>query len=80
MERRGDEQFAYFRPISVGGVDQIHTELDGAPQNFECVIAIRRPTPNALPGDAHRAEAEPIDREIAAQFPNGIHSQARRRC
>jgi hypothetical protein len=66
MERLGDEQFACFRAVSIGRVDQIHTKLDCAPQHFERVLPVRRPPPNAFPSDAHRAKAEPIDREIAA--------------
>src|SRR5207244_13005998 len=69
MERLGYEQFACFRPVGVGGVDQVDTEFDSAPQNFERVLSIRRPTPNAFPGYPHRAKAETIDREIAAQLP-----------
>src|SRR6266480_7360771 len=76
VERLRYEQFACFRPVRVGGVDQVHTEFDGAPQNLERVLSIRRPTPNPFPGDAHRAKAESIDREIAAQLPNGIRDWA----
>ena len=82
MERFCYEQFACFRPVRIGRVDQVHTEFDGAPQDFERVLSIRRPTPNPFPGDAHRAEAEPIDREIGAQFPIGIcgRTACSRRC
>ena len=67
MKRLGDQQFAGFRPVSIGRVDQVHTEFDRASQNFERIVAVSRPTPNAFAGDAHRAKAEAIDREIAAQ-------------
>ena len=78
MKRFRDKQFARFGPIGVSRIDQIDTELDGPPQNFERVVPIRRLTPNVFAGDAHRPEAKSIDREIAAQLPNGIRSQARR--
>src|SRR5437762_4978893 len=80
MERLGYEQFACFRPVRVGGVDQVHTEFDGAPQNCERVLSIRRPTPNPFSGYARRAKAEPTDWEIAAQLPGRIrdHSRCRR--
>src|SRR5436190_21188244 len=69
MERLGYEQFACFRPVGVGGIDQVHAEFDGAPQNFERILSIRRPTPNAFPGYPHRATAESIDCQFASRLP-----------
>ena len=76
MERFCYEQFACFRTVRVRRIDQIHTELNCALQNLERVLPVRRPTPNALPGDAHCAKTEPIDRQIVAQFPSRIRSHA----
>ena len=67
MERLGDEQFAYVRTVSVGGIDEIHAELDGPAQNFPRVLSIGRPTPYPLARQAHRAKAKPINRKIAAE-------------
>jgi hypothetical protein len=77
MERFCNQQFACFRAVSVGGIDQVHTEFDGAPKNFERGLPVSRPTPNPIAGDAHRAKAEPIDREITAQLPSRIHDHGR---
>src|SRR5438552_19179156 len=43
-----DEQFISFGSVSIGCVDQIHAEIDRAPQNFERVLTVRRPTPDPL--------------------------------
>src|SRR4029453_19484925 len=80
VKRLGYEQFACFRPVRVGGVDQVNTKFNGAPQNFERVVAVRWPTPNAFPGYPHRAKAESIDREIAAQLPSRLRVWARCCC
>ena len=49
MERFCDKQFARFRPVRIRCVDQIHTELDCASENFERVLPIGWPTPKCLP-------------------------------
>src|SRR5947199_391330 len=74
MERFGYEQFARVRPIRIGCVDQIDTQPGCACENFERVLSIRWPTPNTFPGDTHGAKAQPIDRQVAAQFKSRVHS------
>jgi len=78
MERFGDEQLVRFRSVSVGGIDQIHTELDRALQHLDRVCAVGWPTPNAFARETHRAETEPIDFEIAADLENRVRRRPRR--
>jgi hypothetical protein len=66
MKRLRNEQLTRFRPVSIGRVDQINSKFNCAAQNLERIVSVGRPSPNAVPGDAHRTEPEPIDREIAA--------------
>src|ERR1044072_4838204 len=76
MQRLRDQLFADFRTVRLGRVDEIHAELDRALEDANRFIAILRRTPDAFAGDAHRAEAEPVDREIAAdgesRFRHGL--------
>ena len=67
MERFCDEKLARFWTIRIGRVDQVHAKIERAPQNFLCVLAIGRLTPDPLSRYAHRAEAEPIHGKIAAE-------------
>ena len=60
-----NQQLAGLWSIGVSCVDQVDAELNGTSQNFAGVITIRRPAPNALAGDTHRAKAKPVDRKIA---------------
>src|SRR5947207_5312189 len=53
IKRLGNEQFIRFRSVSVRRVDQIHSELHSAPQNFEGILAVRRPTPDHLSCQTH---------------------------
>src|SRR6266436_4994909 len=75
MERLCDQQLACFRAVSVCRVDQVHTQFDGALENFDRIVAVGRPTPNTFPGYPHRAKAEPIDGKIAAQLPGRIRGR-----
>src|SRR5262249_41968365 len=70
----GDEQFACIRTICIGGINQIHAKIGRASENFQRVLSIGGPTPNALPGDAHRAETKSIDSEVTAQIERRIYS------
>ena len=81
MQRFRNQELVRFRPVSVGRVDQIHSELDCASQNLFCVLAIGRPTPNPGARQAHRAKAEPINRKISAYGKRFVHARSRfRRC
>src|SRR5438093_3817934 len=77
MERLCDKQFARFRPVRIRCVDQIHAELDRASENFERVLAIGWPTPNAFAGDTHRTKTEPAHCRVAVQSPMGMCAHVR---
>src|ERR1700730_5943410 len=78
IERLRDEQFAYFRPVSIGRIDKVNAKLDRPAQNLPRVISIGRPTPYALPRQAHRAKAKPINRKIAGQEKRRFRGTRRR--
>src|SRR5438477_12754276 len=48
IKRLGNEQFISFRSVGVRRVDQIHSKLDRTSQNFDGILALRRPTPDPL--------------------------------
>ncbi len=66
IEGLGDEPLAHLRPVGVGGVDQGDPELHGPAQHGDRLVAIPRLTPDPLTGDPHRAEAEAMYRQVAA--------------
>ena len=66
VQRLGDELLAHPRPVAVGGVDEVDAQLDGAAQHAPGLAAIGRVADDARAGDAHRAEAEAVHGEVAA--------------
>src|SRR5216110_1980677 len=71
MKRFGDKQLADLGAVGVGGVDKIHAELDRALQDAFGFVAIFRPTPDAVTGDTHGAEAQSVHGKIAADLKGG---------
>ena len=67
-ERLGDERLADIRTVGVGGVDEVHAALDRAPEHRLRGVPVRGLAPDPCPGDAHRAEAEPVDGEVTADI------------
>ena len=53
--------------VGVRGVDEVHPEFDGAPQHPYAFVAVRGRAPDALAGQAHGAEAEAVDGQVAAE-------------
>ena len=66
MQRLGDEVLAHLGTVRVGGVDEVHVELNGSAQHRLGLVGVGRLAPDAAPGDAHRAEPEAIDGDVAA--------------
>jgi len=66
MKRFGDEFFSHMRPVGIRRVDKIDPEFNGAAQNSNRLVVIFRRPPDSLSREAHGAEAEPVDDEIAA--------------
>src|SRR5438552_11751147 len=72
IKRFCDKQFISFGSISIRRIDQVCTELDGASQNFERILAIRRPTPYPLACQPHRAKSKSINRQISTDAETGV--------
>jgi hypothetical protein len=70
VQRLPDQQLGGERSVGVGGVDERDAELDRAAQHPHGAVGVGGVAPDAGPGQLHRAEAEPDDREVAAQ-PEG---------
>src|SRR5215472_554933 len=62
----GDDLFGHSGAVGICRVDEIDSELDGALQNANCFLAILGRAPNSFACEPHRAAAEAIDSEIAA--------------
>src|ERR1700750_1482794 len=56
------------RPIRVSGVDEIDAQLQRSPQHSNRFLVIRWLAPHPRPGNSHRAKAEAIDTEVAADI------------
>ena len=66
VQRLGDQRLADVGTVGVGGVDEVDAELDRPAQHRLGLVAVRRLTPDAVTGDPHRAEAETVHGEVAA--------------
>ena len=70
MQRLADQPLRHVRAVAVGGVDEVDAQLGDAPQRAQHFRAVGGLAPDAAPGDAHGAEAETVDRDLAAN-PEG---------
>jgi aryl-alcohol dehydrogenase-like predicted oxidoreductase len=61
-----DQFLGDVRAVRVGGVDEVDTEFDGAAQHANAFVAVLGRTPDPFTGQAHRAESQAVDREVAA--------------
>jgi hypothetical protein len=68
MERLADELLRQVRPVGIGSVDEVDAELRQALQRAYGLRLVFRRTPNAFSGDAHGAEAEAMDFDLAADL------------
>src|SRR5581483_12174422 len=65
VERVRDDLLAPAGAVDVGGVDQRHAELERPPQHAR--------TLRGIVNDAHRAEADAADLELAAEEEGRVH-------
>src|SRR6476620_10655549 len=65
VEGLGNQCLAHVRPVRIGRVDEVHTEFDRPLEYRFGDLTIRRLTPDPRAGYPHRAETEPVDRQIA---------------
>jgi len=57
-----DQFFADVWSVGIGRIDKVDAGCNGVTQHVLGNFAIGRRTPNALAGNAHRTEAEAVDR------------------
>ena len=67
VQRLADQVLRHVGPVAVGGVDEVHAEVDGATQDRDRVVDVIGHPPDALTGDAHRPEAEAGHRQVLAE-------------
>src|SRR5438132_2831744 len=67
IERLGDQLLADVRSVGFRRVNQVDPQLDGALQRRDRFRTIARRPPDAVAGNAHGAEAKPVNREVSAQ-------------
>jgi hypothetical protein len=63
VQRLANEVLTHVGAVRVGGVDEVDAELDRATQHGDGGVVVRRIAPDAVSGDAHRAEAEAANGE-----------------
>ena len=63
-------------PVGVGGVDEVHAELDGAAHDRPGGLAVGGLAPDARAGDPHGAEAEPVDAAEVRDVERGGRSRS----
>src|SRR5882757_6612129 len=67
VQRLPDQLLADVRAVRVGGVDQVHPELDGAAQHPDRLVVVGRRTPDTRSGQLHRTKAQPGHRDRVAE-------------
>ena len=67
VEGLRDETLAHRRTVGIGRIDQGDAELERPPEHGDRLGVVARLAPDALTGEPHGAEAEPVDAALAAQ-------------
>src|SRR5919202_2847546 len=67
VESLGDQALRDLGAVGVGGVYEVYAELDRPPEDATSLLGIIGLSPDALSGDAHRAEAHAVVVKLAAQ-------------
>src|SRR5580765_761229 len=65
MQGLGNNFLTYVRPVGIGRVDEIDSQLHGSAKNPDCLIPILRFAPDSLARDSHRSKAQAIYLKIA---------------
>src|SRR5437016_4545102 len=68
MQRLSDETLGNLGPVRVGGVDEIDSQLHRPPQDSNRLGMVGRFSPDARPGELHRAEAESANGNVATDY------------
>jgi hypothetical protein len=67
VQRFRDQLLGHVGAIRVGGIDEVHPQLDRAVEDSNGLAPVRRWSPDTLAGEPHGAEAHPVHAEVAAQ-------------
>jgi len=67
VQRLADDLLGYVGAVGIGGVDEVHPEFGGSPQDPDAFVAVGGRAPYPLTGQPHGAEPEPVDGEVAAE-------------
>src|SRR5207253_298371 len=62
-----DQTLAHRRTVGIGRIDQRDAELERPPEHGDRLGVVARLAPDALTGEPHGAEAEPVNAALAAQ-------------
>src|SRR6202042_2256663 len=62
----GDERLAHLRAVGIGRVDEVDVQFQRPAQGRLGLLAVRWLTPDPSARDPHRAVAQPVNREVAA--------------
>ena len=65
VQRFADELLGHVRAVGVGGVDEVHAELDGTTQHPDALVVVLGWAPDPGPGDPHGSEGHPVDGQVA---------------
>src|SRR5258708_39950265 len=71
-----NEVLTHLWSIGISSIDQVDTQFKGAAQDCDGFLLVGWWSPDALTGDAHGTEAQPIDLEVST---NGQHPTRFRR-
>ncbi len=66
VQRLADQLLGHVRPVRVGGVDEVDAHFDGAAQYADAFVVVGGRAPDALAGEAHCAESQAVDGQVAA--------------
>ena len=80
VKRLTDQILADEGAVAVGGVDQVDAEAGNGLQRGQRLRAIRGIAPDAGTRNAHRAETEPVNREVSAEGEGAGCLDARHAC
>ncbi len=67
MQRLCDQLLGDVRAIGVGGIKEVHSQLDGPLEHADGFGAVSGWSPDALAGQPHGAESHTVHRKIATQ-------------
>ena len=68
MKRLTDQLLGDIGSVEVSGIDKVDAELRQALQRADGLRPVGRLTPNAGTGDAHGAESEAVDLDLASNL------------